>query len=266
MSLPGAFTSQVGSTPPPQTPSTGLGSFGSQVGAKAPSAPASNPYAAVGASATPAVTAPSLPGAGTAGYYGQGTTNLAKSEGFDPRGGNELSTMYKSLGFNLYPGAASNAAFGSSQDYARQQAIQNYLNMNNPASLQSELMKVQNQNNEQAATGTRNAELQAQEGGLGTGYQAGIAAGAGQQAQIANAQAARAYSPTGPVAQQMYQNSMGAYQQAYQNPELQTLMELWNPIEQQQQTNYQQRGQGVLGAIAPIVGQFAGGFGKKAGK
>lgn len=258
MALPSAFTSQVGASNSATPQSTGLGALTSQVGAKAPSPPAANPYAAPPTpSVTRAVTPPVASG-GTSSYYGPGTTALATSEGFDPKGGNELSTMYKTLGFNLYPGAASNAAFGSAQDYGRQQAIQNYLNLENPASLQTELMKVQNQNNEQAALGQRNASLETQAAGLGSGYQAGAAEGIGQQAQIANEQAARAYAPSGPVAQQMYQNQMNAYAQAYQNPELQTLMQLWNPIEQQENTNYQQRGQGVLGAIAPIIGGAVG--------
>jgi hypothetical protein len=245
------------SNPSSGAASSPVGSMASTVGATSP-APAktpTNPYT-LGSSTAAPLASPAT--AGTGSYYGPGPGQLAKAEGFDPRGGNEESTMFQDIAFNQYPGAVNNAAFGSGQDYARQQAIQNYINSNNPASLQSELQKVQAGNTEQGALAARNAALESRAAGLGTGYEAGAMANAGQQAQIANASAAQAYAPSGPVAQQMYQNQMNGFAQAYTNPELQTLMQLWSPIENQETANYNQRGQGLFGAIAPIVGQIAG--------
>ena len=182
-------------------------------------------------------------------YSGAGVGSVYSQYGLDPNGTNETTSMFKRIAANDYGAAASNDAFGNSQNYGRQQAIQSYLNNLNPANLDSQRQTLNNQIAEQGAQGATTASMQDRAAGLGDGFTAGNIAGANNQAAGAQAKVNQTYaSPE--FQQQALQAQMGGYQQAYQNPELQTLMSLWSPIESGAQFNQSTKTPNMFGQLA----------------
>jgi hypothetical protein len=172
-----------------------------------------------------------------------------------------LASLLKSLGVYMYPQAASQEQFAGQLEPQRQAAIQNYLNYASPASQQAQVNTYGNQAMQNANEGAMAAGGLQRAAGLGTGYQAGNDAAAGQSAANAkNEYQQQVMSPQ--YQQQLLQGLMGAIGQGQSLPALQQLLQM-NPqmMQMQQMLTQQQQQNAGGGPLGSIFGALTGGGG-----
>jgi len=171
--------------------------------------------------------------------------------------GNPLFSEIGSIGRYLGPLAGQQAQFAGQMEPLRQQAIQNYLNMMSPASQQAQINTYGNQAAQNANVGAMQSNAMQKAMGLGTGYQAGNIAAAGQSAANArNQYAQQVASPQ--YQQQLLQGMLGAIGQGQQMPMIQELLGMNSGLMNQEQLNNASAGSGVLGGLAGIAGAYLG--------
>jgi hypothetical protein len=171
--------------------------------------------------------------------------------------GNPIFSELSSIGRYLGPLAGQQAQFAGQMEPLREQSIQNYLNMMSPASQQAQINTYGNQAAQNANVGAMQSNAMQNAMGLGTGYQAGNIAAAGQSAANArNQYAQQVASPQ--YQQQLLQGMLGAIGQGQQNPMIQDLLGINSGVIAQEQSNNSSAGPSIWSSLAGIAGAYAG--------
>jgi len=182
----------------------------------------------------------------------------AQEKAYGTGGDNPLAPIARESQAGLYGGIAQGTQFANNLEPQREGILNNMLGYQSVGGIQSEAARAANAINQNAAQSGNRAALALQ----GMGYSSGAAGGAlassyQQGANQVNASNQHFYDPA--YISSVLQGAYGTVLQGQQNPLLQQAAALEPIITGQNATNYAQRGQGLLGAIAPIAGQIMGG-------
>jgi hypothetical protein len=188
----------------------------------------------------------------------QGSQDAYRRMGFDPNGNNEVWGSLRRLFPSIFEEAASNAAFGSHLNGAKQSGIERLIALLNPANQQAQMQGIQRGNTERAAQGARQASLMNRAQGLGDGFQAGTTNAMFGAANRQNNDVAREYaSPEHAI--QGLQALLRAISYGQQNPEMEELYRMGGVLEQRHQQNQGELGSGsFLRQASPYIGMAVG--------
>lgn len=227
----------------------------------------------IGAKA-PTATTPTVPTQNTGGqstysggnqFYNQPITQGNQTSGYNYLFGGQspqdpVNILLKQLSAAMYPMLGSQVQFAGQLEPQRQGDIQNYLNQVNPASQQAMVNTYGNQASQNANVGAQQSGALQRASGLGTGYQAGSLADAGQAAANAkNQYQAQVNSPQ--YQQQLLSSALGAIGQGQNLSGINQLQNMGSPLFQQEQLNTQSQGNGLWGGIMSTLGALGGGGG-----
>jgi hypothetical protein len=218
---------------------------------------------------TTQATAPTAPTAnnysGANQFYNQPITQGNQTSGYGYLFGGQspqdpINILLKQLSAAMYPMLGQQVQYAGQLEPQREGAIQNYLNYTNPASQQAMVNTYGNQASQNANVGAQQAGALQRASGLGTGYQAGNLADAGQSAANAkNQYQAQINSPQ--YQQQLLSSALGAIGQGQNLNGINQLQNMGNPLFQQEQLNTQSQGNGLWGGLTSTLGSLLGGGG-----
>jgi hypothetical protein len=198
-------------------------------------------------------------------FYNQPITQGNQTSGYNYLFGGQspqdpINILLKQLSAAMYPMLGSQVQFAGQLEPQRQGDIQNYLNSTNPASQQAMVNTYGNQASQNANVGAQQSGALQRASGLGTGYQAGSLADAGQAAANAkNQYQAQVNSPQ--YQQQLLSSALGAIGQGQNLSGINQLQNMGNPLFQQEQLNTQSQGNGLWGGLMSTLGALGGGGG-----
>ncbi len=195
---------------------------------------------------------------------------------FNPQGYNQANQFYGTGGSNPlipiigganaaeYGGMASAANFANGLEGQREGLLTNLLNLQSVGGIQAQAARQANQINAQAT----NAGTQASSALKGMGYGSGAAGGVlgsslSQGTNAVNASNAAFNNPQ--YISSVLKGAYGTIGEGMQNPLLQQAAGYEPLIMGQNEFNYQTRGQGLWGQLAPLLGSYLGGQGNGGG-
>jgi hypothetical protein len=177
---------------------------------------------------------------------------------FDPRGNNELGTMFQQYGAGLYGDAARRFGFASSLQPQWEQSVMGLLGQMTPEAVNTDIANYSAGAQENAAEAARNAAMFGSATGVGDGTVAGQQAGGFNKAAAqSNAYRAQQNSPEARL--QRFSAIMQAINAGSGNPFFQQQMGLFGPIEQRHQQNRSEIGSGSMaGTLGTLAGMYMG--------
>lgn len=182
----------------------------------------------------------------------------AQAAQYGTGGDNPLAPIARYAQGANFGGIEQAAGYGNGLESQREGLLNNIMGLSSIGGIQGAAARSANQIG-QTAQQQGNAAATALQG---MGYGSGIAGGAlaqsyGRGASEINASNQHYTDPN--YVSSALQNAYGATMQGMQNPLLNEAAAYEPIITGQNATNYAQRGQGLIGQLAPIIGQIAGG-------
>lgn len=180
-----------------------------------------------------------------------------QNKAFGTGGDNPFVPVAQHAQSNLWGGILGASNFANGLEGQREQNINQQLGFLSPSGIQAAAARTRNQIGENAFGAGRQAEGALKGLGYGSGTSAaGLTGSIGQGQTQANLSDQRFSDPE--YISSVLQHAYGVIGQGMQNPLAEQAAGYEPYITGQNQTNYNQRGQGFLGQIAPLIGASAG--------
>jgi len=172
-------------------------------------------------------------------------------------GDNPFVDAAKHYQSQLWGGIAQGGNFAAGMEGQRENLINQIVGQLSPGGIQASAARQRNSIMENAANAGNQAAMALSGQGYGSGAAGGLlGAMFAKGAAEANASDAKFNDPS--YVASVLGQGLGAVNEGMQNPLLGQAAALEPEITQQEQINYQDRGQGLFGQLAPLAGQFFG--------
>lgn len=177
---------------------------------------------------------------------------------YNVHGSNDLVSILKRWQLGMVPGLEQQTNYNLGLEGHRENLLNQLFQNLTPASLKAAGDRQKNSIFQNSTRGAAHAAGAAAGAGFGDGAQGGLFAGAVKQGQSQASQVDSHYNDPSYL-NQLYGQALGLVNQGMEPTFLQQLLQSNGQVGQQQQFNYDTRGQGLWGDVAPIAGAWAGG-------
>lgn len=195
----------------------------------------------------------------SAQQIGTGDQNIFRSQNLDPRGSNELATIFQRQGAALNPQAASRTAFNAGRENDFQDAIMQLLARRRNRNYGVLGQRAGNAARQEYGQQQRQAALNARSMGLGEGAQLGASNGLSSNAARYAAGAEETYRDPRNRDQDLESVVQLLQQVLADNPALSQQLGLYGAVQQSAQANQANRSQGLGSVIPGLLGSAVSG-------